>query len=158
MAKKKGVENAAGELLICRNPKATQSYEIVERMEAGMVLEGTEVKSLRNRRADLDGAYCSVDRGELYLHKMHIATYDQAGHAGHDIRRSRKLLMHRREIERLMGRLATKGLALVPISVYFKNGVAKVQLGLGRGRNKGDKRQAIREKEDTKLAREAMKR
>lgn len=146
------------EFLVCRNPKAVKRYEIDDRMEAGMVLVGSEVKSLRQRRGDLDGAYCSIDRGELILHKMHIAPYEQAGHSGHVPKRSRKLLMHRREIERLRGKLAQRGYSLIPLQVYFKNGVAKVQLGLGRGRKKGDEREAIRRKEDLKEARAAMNR
>ena len=143
---------------VCRNPKATKRYEIVERFEAGMVLLGSEVKSLRAGRADLDGAYCSLDKGELFLNKMHIAPYEQAGpHYAHDVRRRRKLLMHRHEIQKLVGKLAIRGLALVPLQVYFKNGVAKVQLGLGKGRKQGDDRQAIRRKQDLKEAREAVK-
>ncbi len=146
------------EQLVCRNPKAAKRYEIDERLEAGMVLVGSEVKSLRQGKGDLDGAYCSVDRGELFLHKMHIAPYEQAGYSGHQPKRSRKLLVHRREIERLKGKLTQRGYSLIPLQVYFKKGVAKVQLGLGRGRKKGDDREAIRRKEDLKEARAAMKR
>ena len=159
MAKKrvdKGVEGM--ELLVCRNPKAAKRYDIDERMEAGMVLQGSEVKSLRARRANLEGAHCRVDNGELFLYNMHIAQYEQAGHGGHDVRRRRKLLMHAREIEKLQGRLTTRGYALIPLQVYFKNGVAKAQLGLGRGKKKGDDRQEIRRKEDLKEARAAVQR
>ena len=146
------------ELLVCRNPKAAKRYDIEERLEAGMVLYGTEVKSLRARRANLEGAYCRIDDDELFLHGMHVAQYEQGGHAGHATQRRRKLLVHRREIEKLRGRLTTKGYALVPLQVYFKNGVAKVQLGLGRGKKKGDDREAIRRQEDLKEARAAMER
>jgi SsrA-binding protein len=146
------------QLLVCRNPKAAQRYSIEERLEAGMVLYGTEVKSLRARRANLEGSYCRIDGDELFLHGMHIAPYDQAGHSGHETQRRRKLLVHRREIEKLRGRLSIRGYALVPLQVYFKNGVAKVQLGLGRGKKKGDDRESIRREEDLKEARAAMQR
>ena len=159
MAKKRVDKGVPGmELLICRNPRAAQRYEIEERTEAGMVLYGSEVKSLRARRANLEGAYARIDDDELFLHGMHIAPYDQAGHAGHQPLRRRKLLVHRHELEKLRGRLTTKGYALVPLQAYFKNGVAKVQLGLGRGKKKGDDRDEIRRQEDLKEARAAMQR
>ncbi len=159
MAKKRVDKGVAGmELLVCRNPKAARRYDIEDRFEAGMVLYGSEVKSLRARRANLEGSYVRLDAGELFLYGMHIAPYDQAGHAGHEPLRRRKLLMHRHEIEKLRGRLTTKGYALIPLQVYFKNGVAKVQLGLGRGRKKGDEREAIRRQEDLKEARAAIQR
>lgn len=159
MAKKRVDKGVAGmDLLVCRNPKAAKRYDIEERLEAGLVLHGTEVKSLRNRRANLEAAFCRIDDDELYLYGMHIAPYEQGGHAGHDTQRRRKLLVHRREIEKLRGRLTTRGLALVPLQVYFKNGVAKVQLGLGRGKKKGDEREAIKRQEDLKEARAAMQR
>ena len=159
MAKKRVDKGVAGmELLVCRNPKAAKRYDIEERCEAGMVLYGSEVKSLRARRANLNGSYARIDAGELFLYSMHVAPYDQAGHAGHEPLRRRKLLMHRHELEKLQGRLTTKGYALIPLQVYFKNGVAKVQLGLGRGKKKGDEREAIRRQEDLKEARAAMHR
>ncbi|MGB5683317.1 MAG: SsrA-binding protein SmpB, partial [Polyangiales bacterium] len=131
---------------------------IDERLEAGLVLYGTEVKSLRARRANLEAAFCRIDGDELFLYGMHIAQYEQGGHAGHETQRRRKLLVHRREIEKLRGRLTTRGMALVPLQVYFKNGVAKVQLGLGRGKKKGDERESIKRQEDLKEARAAMQR
>ncbi|MBC7173963.1 MAG: SsrA-binding protein SmpB, partial [Polyangiaceae bacterium] len=139
----------AAKLVVCRNPKALQRYEIEERIEAGMVLLGSEVKSLRGKGADLDGAYAAFEGQELFLHKMHIAPYLQAGpHYGHEIRRSRKLLLHHRQLERLYGSLTMQGYTLVPLEVYFKNGVAKVELGLGRGKKKADVRHDIRKKQD----------
>jgi len=151
----KGVEGM--ELLVCRNPKAAKRYEIEERLEAGMVLQGSEVKSLRQRRADLEGAYASVDGGELFLHKMHIAPYEQASaHTNHEPKRKRKLLAKKREIEKLQGRLTAKGFTLVPLQCYFKSGVAKVQLGLGKGKRMGDERESIKRKQDLREAREAM--
>ncbi len=159
MAKKRVDKGVPGmDFLVCRNPKAAKRYEIDERLEAGMVLYGTEVKSLRARRANLEAAFCRIDHDELYLYGMHIAPYEQGGHAGHETQRRRKLLVHRREIEKLRGRLTNRGMALVPLQVYFKNGVAKVQLGLGRGRKKGDERESIKRQEDLKEARAAMQR
>jgi SsrA-binding protein len=146
------------EFLVCRNPMAAKRYDIEERLEAGMVLYGTEVKSLRARRGNLEAAYCRIDADELFLYGMHVAPYEQGGHAGHETQRRRKLLVHKREIEKLRGRLTMRGYALVPLQVYFKNGVAKVQLGLGRGKKKGDDREAIRKQEDLKEARAAMRR
>ena len=146
------------DLLVCRNPKAAKRYDIEERLEAGLVLYGTEVKSLRARRANLEASYCRIDDDELFLYGMHIAPYEQGGHAGHDPQRRRKLLVHRREIEKLRGLLTHRGMALVPLQVYFKNGVAKVRLGLGRGKKKGDDRESIRREEDLKEARAAMQR
>jgi SsrA-binding protein len=154
MAKAKNV----GELLVCRNPKATQQYEIEERVEAGMVLQGSEVKSLRNRRADLEGSYAALQRGEMFVHQMHIAPYEQAGSFGHEPKRTRKLLMHRREIERWEGQLTRGGYTVVPLSVYFKNGHAKIELGLAKGRKKADKREDIKREQDIKEARAAMTR
>jgi SsrA-binding protein len=148
-----------GETLVCRNPRATQRYEIEERLEAGMVLSGSEVKSLRLRRADIEAAYASIDGSELWLQGMHIAPYEQAGpHFNHEPKRSRKLLVHRREIERLRGKLAMRGYTLVALRVYFRGGKAKVELGLGRGKRLGDRRDEIRRKQDLAEAREAARR
>ncbi len=145
-----------GEILVCRNPKATKAYEIEERLEAGMVLTGSEVKSLRARRADLEGAYAAIERGELVLHKMHIAPYEHAGAFGHEPKRSRKLLVNKRELERWEGRLTTRGYTIVPLSVYFKKGWAKVELGLGKGRKVTDKREDLKREADLREARAAM--
>ncbi len=159
MGKKRVDKGVPGmEFLVCRNPKAAKRLEIVERIEAGLMLKGSEVKSLRNRRGDLDGAYASIEGNELWLHKMHIAPYEQAGYSGHEERRRRKLLVHRREIEKLRGKLATKGFTLIPLQVYFKNGVAKVELGLGRGKKVGDDREAMKRDLALKEARAAVNR
>ncbi|MAQ14194.1 MAG: SsrA-binding protein [Sandaracinus sp.] len=145
------------ELLVCRNPMAAKRYEIEERLEAGMVLQGSEVKALRQRRASLEGSYASVDSEELFLHKMHISPYEQGGpHYNHEPKRSRKLLAHKREIEKIRGRLTAKGYTLVPLQVYFKNGVAKVQLGLGKGKRLGDERETIKREAELREARDAM--
>lgn len=160
MAKKRVEKGVDGmEMLVCRNPKAAMQYEIEERLEAGMVLKGSEVKSLRNRKGDLDGAFAQVHRGEVWLQKMHIAPYEQGGpHFNHEPKRPRKLLLHRREIERVRGRLTAKGYTLVPLQVYFKAGHAKVQLGLAKGRKVKDNREEIKRSVDLKEARDAVER
>ncbi len=157
MGKKKKKDTAPGEMIVCRNPKATKQFEIEERLEAGMVLRGSEVKSLRERHADLEGAYALVGSGELWLHHMYIGPYLQAGpFFNHEPRRARKLLVHRREMERLTGLVSQKGYTLVPVRVYFKNGRAKVELGLARGRRLGDRRDQLRREQDLREAREAV--
>ena len=154
MAKKD--RNPGGELLVCRNPRATKRYEIEERLEAGMVLQGSEVKSLRQRRADLEGAFGAIEHGEAFLHKMHIAPYEQAGpYFGHEPKRKRKLLMKRHQIEKWRGKLTTRGYTIVPLAVYFKGGYAKVELGLGKGRKTHDKRHELKKQQDLRDAREA---
>jgi len=154
---KKG-KSTSGEQLICRNPKAERNFDVEERIEAGIVLTGSEVKSLRAKHADLEGAYASIENMELYLFHMHIGPYKQAGRFGHEERRRRKLLVHKREIERLTGRIATRGYALVPAKVYWKNGRAKVELVLGKGRKVHDDRESIKRELDLKEARAAMAR
>lgn len=158
MSKAGGHKKDEGEQLVCRNSKATQRYTIEERFEAGLVLRGSEVKSLRAKRADLEGAYAGIERGELYLHQMHIAPYEQAGVFNHEPKRVRKLLANRHEILKLDGRLSMRGYTLVPIRVYFKNGRAKIELGLGKGKNVEDKRQDIKKKDAEREARAAMTR
>lgn len=149
-------EAVPGELLVCRNPKALKAYDIVERFEAGVVLTGSEVKSFRARRVDLDGAYGRVEGDEIVLHKVHVAAYEHAGYSGHEPRRPRKLLLHKREIERIRGKLTKGGFTLVPLRIYFKGGWAKVELGLGKARTKGDDREAVRRKHDMREARAAV--
>jgi SsrA-binding protein len=156
MAKQKTDKKDAAVLLVCRNPKALHDYEIEERIEAGMVLSGSEVKSLRARRADIESAYASVTNLEVFLHGMHVAPYEQAGAFGHEPKRARKLLLHKAEIKRLLGKLSQRGYTLVPLSVYFKNGRAKIELGVGKGKKRGDKREDLRREVDMKEARAAM--
>lgn len=147
-----------GEFLVCRNPKATKTHEIEDRLEAGMVLKGSEVKSMRQRRADLEGAYGTIENGEVFLHKMHIAPYEQAGpYNAHEPKRTRKLLMSRQEINKWQGKLTTRGYTIVPLSCYFKDGYAKVELGLGKGRKTHDRREELRRAQDMKEARAAVK-
>jgi len=148
----------AGEFLVCRNPKAERNFDVEERLEAGLVLTGSEVKSLRSKHANLEGAYAEIEHGELWLIHMHIGPYAQAGHFGHETKRKRKLLAHKREIERLAGRVSMRGYALVPARVYFKHGRAKAELVLGKGRKVHDERESIKRELDLKEARSAMAR
>ncbi|MFO8014758.1 MAG: SsrA-binding protein SmpB [Phycisphaerae bacterium] len=141
-----------------RNKKARRDYEILETIEAGMVLEGSEVKALRDGKANLDEAFARVADGEVYLYNMHIGPYQQAGRFGHDPRRTRKLLLKKREIDRFLGKAMEKGHTLVPLAVYFRRGWAKVELAVGRGKREFDKREDIKRREhqrqiDRELAR-----
>jgi SsrA-binding protein len=133
--------------LIASNRRARYDYAFEDTFEAGLVLTGTEVKSLRAKRANLIDGYALLRDGELWLHGVHIPEYSPATWTNHEPRRVRKLLVHRAQLQRLIGKLSEKGLTLVPISLYFKNGYAKVELGLGRGKQRHDKRRAIAEKE-----------
>ena len=144
---------------IATNRRARHDYEILERVEAGLVLLGPEVKSLRAGKATLTDAYALIRRGEAFLENLHISPYPQAGRENPDPKRERKLLMHRKEIERLGGKVAERGLTLVPLSLYFREGRVKVDLALARGRRAHDKREAIREREsDRELARATRRR
>jgi len=138
---------SAGRKTVASNRRARHDYEIVDRFEAGMVLRGSEVKSLRAGQAQLKDAYAEVRDGELWLENMHIAPYNFAYEGGHDPERPRKLLMHRREIDRLYGRVREEGLTLVPLSIYFTDGRAKVELALAKGRARHDKRRKIIERQ-----------
>jgi SsrA-binding protein len=142
------------EKTVASNRRARHDYQILERFEAGMVLSGSEVKSLRQGRASLAEAYARVQGGEVWLENMHIPPYEQGEKRGYDPLRSRKLLLHRREIERLIGKSKEQGLALVPMRVYFAHGLAKVELGLGRGKREFEKRQAmLRRQHDREMER-----
>jgi SsrA-binding protein len=136
------------EKLVASNRKAHHNFEILETYEAGLVLRGTEVKALREGRADLKESYARVEGNEAWLLGCHISPYAQGNRANHDPLRPRKLLLHRAEINRLLGKIMEKGLTLVPLRLYFKNGRAKVEVGLARGRKTLDKRQVIREREE----------
>lgn len=133
----------SGRKVVATNRKARFNYEILDTFEAGMVLRGSEVKSLRAGQVQLKDAYASIREGEVWLENVHIAPYSFAEEGGHDPERPRKLLLHRREIDRLFGRIREEGLTLVPLQVYFKDGRAKVELGLGRGKRTRDKRRDI---------------
>ena len=132
---------------VCRNRKASYLYHIEEKVEAGIVLTGSEVKSLRRRNMDISDAYAAVKDGEVFLLQAHIAPYENAGYASHNPKRERKLLLHRMQIKRLRGKLAERGFTLVPMSIYFRKGKAKVLLGLAKGKRKYDRRKAIKDKD-----------
>ena len=136
------------ERVIAVNRKAKHDFDILETYEAGIVLTGPEVKSLRQGKVSLAEAYAKVNKGELWLYNMHIAPYDPVLQRNYDPRQPRKLLMHRREIDRLMGLTQQRGLTLIPLRVYFnERGYAKVELGLARGKRKVDRRREIIERE-----------
>lgn len=132
---------------IATNRKARHDYHIDDTYEAGLVLTGTEIKSIRAGRVNLRDSYATLKEGELWLMNTHIAPYDQGSYTNHEPRRPRKLLMHRREINRIAGKIQEKGFTLVPLRLYLKNNLAKVELGLARGKKQYDKRAALREKE-----------
>ncbi|WP_453993919.1 SsrA-binding protein SmpB [Bacillus nitroreducens] len=133
--------------VIAQNKKANHDYFIEETYEAGIVLQGTEIKSLRNGRANLKDSYARVHNGEVFLYNMHISPYEQGNRYNHDPLRARKLLLHRKEINKLIGLTKEEGYALVPIKIYLKNGFAKLLLGLGKGKKKYDKREDLKKKE-----------
>jgi len=150
----KGKGEEDGRKTIVRNRRARFDYEVLDTLEAGISLLGPEVKSLRAGLANVADAYATVRRGEAILHHLHISPYPQAGRENPEPRRDRRLLLHRREIARLAGKVSERGLTLVPLSLYWKNGRAKVELGLARGKRLHDKRETIRRREtDREVAR-----
>ena len=142
--------------IIATNRKARHDYIIEDTFEAGLVLTGSEIKSVRAGQVNLRDSYASLREGELWLVNTHIAPYKQASRENHEPRRDRKLLMHRREINRLTGKLQEKGLTLVPLQLYLKDSRAKVELGLARGKKLHDKRQTMRERDDRRQMERAM--
>jgi SsrA-binding protein len=145
------------EKLIAENRKARHDYHLLERVEAGIVLTGTEVKSLRDGRATLGQAWADIRDGEAWLQGAEIATYAQGNVANHEPTRPRKLLLHRRELDRLYAQVREKGLTLVPTKLYFKNGRVKVELALARGKDVRDKRQAVADRDAKRQIDRAMK-
>jgi SsrA-binding protein len=135
--------------IVARNRRARHEFDLLESIEAGIVLTGTEVKSLRNGKASLEEAYAGIDNGEVWLLGCDIPEYLQANRMNHKPKRPRKLLLHRREIDKLFAKAAEKGLTLVPLKIYFKDGVAKVEISIARGRKLYDKRDALK-KQDAK--------
>ena len=148
---------AGGRKLITSNRRALHDYEILETVEAGLVLLGPEVKSLREGRANLSDSYAVLRGGEAFLVNAHVSPYDKAGRDNPEPRRERKLLMHRRELSRLKPKLAERGFTLVPLELYFKEGRAKVQLGLARGKKAHDKRETIRERDSEREIQRAVR-
>jgi SsrA-binding protein len=142
-----------------RNKKAHHDYHILETLEAGLVLEGSEVKALREGKGNVDEAFARVRDGEVFLFNMHIGPYEQAHQFGHDTRRTRKLLLKKREITRFLGRAVEKGHTLVPLTVYFKGGWAKVEIGVAKGKREFDKREDLKKRDHQRdIARELSRR
>ncbi len=132
-----------GKKIVTTNRKAFHDYQILERIEAGIALQGSEVKSLRAGRCNLKDSYARIRNGEVWLIGMHISPYENASHVQHDPERDRKLLLHKQEIKRLHRQVQEKGVTLIPLSIYFKRGIAKVELGVAAGKRKYDKRADI---------------
>src|SRR5438445_2256086 len=145
------------EKLIAENRKARHDYRLLDRFEAGLVLTGTEVKSLRDGRATLTQAWADIRDGEAWLQGAEIATYDQGNRANHEPTRPRKLLLHRREIDSLYGMVREKGLTIVPTRLYFKNGRVKVELAVARGKERRDKRRDVQERDAKRQMERALK-
>lgn len=143
--------------LIAENRKARERYSVEERLEAGVVLVGTEVKSLRAGKAQLADAYAQLHRDELFLLNMHVQAYSHGGYTNHEPARERKLLLHRREIEKLRSKLERRGYTLIPLELYFKNGRVKVQLGVCVGKDAVDRRAEIKERDSKKEIDKALK-
>jgi SsrA-binding protein len=143
---------------VASNRQASHRYHLLERWECGLVLQGTEVKALRDGKAQIKDGYASVRDGEVWLHNVHIPPYGPASRENHEPERPRKLLMHKREIDRLIGKTREKGLTLVPTRLYFSNGRAKVEIALARGKDVGDKRHAIKEREMKREMERAIRR
>ena len=157
MAKPVGVPDTEKIESIARNRRARFDYEILESWEAGIALTGTEVKSLRNGKAQITDAYGIVKEGEVWLLNLHIAPYEQGNRFNHEATRTRKLLLHSREIKKMIGAVERQGLTLIALEIYFKRGRAKVRLGLGRGKKLHDKRADLKEKDDKREMARAVK-
>src|SRR4051794_25612722 len=139
---------------IAKNRQARHDYAIIDSWEAGIVLTGTEVKALREGKANITDAYGIVKNGEIFLLNLHISPYERGGYVNHEPTRTRKLLLHRKEIRRLIGAVERQGLTLVPLELYFKRGVAKVAMALGKGKKQHDKRDAEKQRDaDREIAR-----
>lgn len=138
---------AEGIKVVAQNKKARHDYHIEETYEAGMVLTGTEIKSIRSGRANLKDSFARIQQGEVFLHNMHVSPYDQGNRYNHDPLRTRKLLLSRREINKLIGLTKEKGLSLVPLKMYLKGGFAKLELALAKGKKQYDKREDLKRKD-----------
>ncbi|OGQ04528.1 MAG: SsrA-binding protein [Deltaproteobacteria bacterium RIFCSPLOWO2_12_FULL_44_12] len=143
--------------IIAENRKAGFNYRFLEKLEAGLVLQGSEVKSLRDGKANLGDAYALIKNGEAYLLNCHISPYAPAAGLNHEPLRTRKLLLHKREVDKLLGKLQEKGLTLIPTKLYFKEGRAKVELALAKGKQLFDKRESMKRKESRRTISRAMK-
>jgi SsrA-binding protein len=157
MANKKKDTEPTGKKVVVQNRKARHDYDIVDRFETGIVLQGTEVKSLRAGRVNLKDSYAIVESGEVFLHRVHISTYEEGTYHNHEPERTRKLLLHAMEIRRLAGRTQQQGLTLVPLSIYFLRGRVKVELGLAKGKKQFDKRHSLAERQAQREVERALK-
>ncbi len=132
--------------IVSTNKKARFNYEIIEKIEAGISLKGTEVKSVRNKNVSIGESYAQIKENEVFLHNLHISPYEQGNRENHDPIRVRKLLLHKHEIKKLVGKLQQRGLSLVPLSIYLKKGKIKIELAVGRGKRLVDKRESIKKR------------
>jgi SsrA-binding protein len=146
-----------GEKLICNNKKAYHDYFIEEKFEAGMVLQGTEVKSLRSGKANLNDSFMMVRNGEAFLHNLNISSYEFGNRQNHQPDRQRKLLLHRKEIDRMYGRIREQGYSAVPLKLYFKDGLVKVEIGLAKGKKLYDKREDMKKKDTQRELSQVLK-
>jgi SsrA-binding protein len=153
--KKKTIEDPNSRT-VCRNRKARHEYDITDELECGIVLKGSEVKSIRNSKISIDEAYARMQDGELWLINADVAEYPQATVMNHEPKRTRKLLLHKREIDKFAGTATQQGLTLIPLSVYFTRGIVKVKIGLAKGRKLHDKREKMRKQTDKREMRAAM--
>ncbi len=143
--------------IIAKNRKAHFEYEIIEKIEAGIVLTGTEVKSIRNRDVSINESFAHLDNGEIFIYEMHIGQYKQGNRQNHEPKRLRKLLLHKREIDKIIGKVNQKGYTMIPLSLYFKDGIVKVELALVRGKSKVDKRDDIKKRAVEREIQRAMR-
>lgn len=150
-------EREKAQRLIADNRKALHDYHVLDTFEAGVALLGTEVKAIREGRINLRDSYARIDNGEVWMMNVHVSPYSHTGYAHHDELRQRKLLLHKHEIQKLTGKVAEKGLTLVPLQMYFKNGRVKVALALVKGKQAHDKRETIRKREVDRETRAAVK-
>jgi SsrA-binding protein len=150
-------EREAAQKNIAENRKAFHDYHILETFDAGMVLLGTEVKSIREGRVNLRDSFARIENGEVFVYNIHIQPYSHRGYADHDPMRQRKLLLHAHEIRKLIGKVLEKGMTLVPLRMYFKNGKVKLAIGLARGKQMHDKRETIKRREADRETRAAVK-
>lgn len=146
-----------GEKLVAQNKKAFHDYHIEERYETGVVLTGTEIKSVRTGKVNMRDSFAQIRRGEVFLHNMHISPYEQGNRYNHEPLRTRKLLMNRQEINKLIGMIKAKGYTLVPIKIYLKNGLAKVEIALAKGKKEYDKRETIKQRDANREMAKAIK-
>jgi SsrA-binding protein len=158
MARTKNQAAEEGIKIICQNRRAFHEYTISDRLECGIALTGTEVKSLREGRSSLDDAYAKVDQGEVWLIGSEIPEYSMAHRMNHKPKRPRKLLLHRREIDKFAGKASQRGFTLIPLRMYFKHGRAKVELGIARGKQLFDKREALKKADHERDMRRAVSR